>query len=365
MKETHYEVLGLKMDCSAAEIRAAYRKLALKYHPDQARSAAATEKFLRIGEAYQCLIDPSRRAAYDRLIRMDSAQAPPPRKSRVPPPSSPPPRATPPPPKERVKDPSDFARLRTTMQTGRYAEAESIALRLKALEPHHPLPYAALGDIARARGDYQEAAKWYAYAVQMDPRNEAFQQRYEEVVRAVGRRSDAGPRARRKVSLGPIAAGLLAWIAIAAYLVLSREEPFLPGVSWICTWTLGLVVMLLLGGVTVGAALSLAGLLDRYEAVRGAAVSRVPPAVALAWLSVVNFWVAAGLYVFVGVTQDSFHPATSRLVAGVALMTCSLAAAGATQGIAVPQVLIWGGNLCYVGALLGWITADGLSDEPW
>jgi curved DNA-binding protein CbpA len=364
MKETHYEVLGLRMDCSAAEIRAAYRKLALRYHPDQSSSPASTEKFLRIGEAYQCLIDPSRRAAYDRLIRMDSGKAAPPPKARpTPPPSAP--RAATKVQRERIEDPTDVSRLRTTMQTGRFAEAEAIALRLKARDPLHPLPYAALGDIARARGDYQEAAKWYAYAAQMDPRNEAFQRRYEEVVRAAGRRSNGEPHTRRKILPGPLVAGLLAWAAIAAYLMLSREEAILPGIGWISTWTLGLVVMLLLGGVTVGASLSLAGLLDRYEAVRGSAVSRVAPAVALAWLSAINFWVAAALYVFVGITQDSFHPATSRLVAGVALVTGSLAVAGATQGISSLQVLIWGGNLCYVGALLGWITADGLSDEPW
>lgn len=63
----YYEVLGVKRGASAAQIKAAYRKLARRYHPDVSREANAAEKFKDIAEAYQTLKDPEKRAAYDQL----------------------------------------------------------------------------------------------------------------------------------------------------------------------------------------------------------------------------------------------------------------------------------------------------------
>lgn len=68
MKYTdYYEVLGLKRDATEAEIKAAYRKLAHKYHPDVSKEPDAEKKFKQVAEAYQTLKDPQKRAAYDQL----------------------------------------------------------------------------------------------------------------------------------------------------------------------------------------------------------------------------------------------------------------------------------------------------------
>ncbi len=61
-----YKILGLSHGASAAEIRSAYRRLARKYHPDISSSPDANAQFAKINEAYHILIDPARRAAYDR-----------------------------------------------------------------------------------------------------------------------------------------------------------------------------------------------------------------------------------------------------------------------------------------------------------
>ncbi len=63
----YYTIFGLPRDASAEEIKRAYRKLARKYHPDVSKEPNAEEKFKELGEAYEVLKDPEKRAAYDRL----------------------------------------------------------------------------------------------------------------------------------------------------------------------------------------------------------------------------------------------------------------------------------------------------------
>jgi DnaJ-class molecular chaperone len=59
-----YAVLGVTRSATGAEIRRAYRQLALKHHPDRA-GAASAETFARIAEAYRMLSEPTARTAYD------------------------------------------------------------------------------------------------------------------------------------------------------------------------------------------------------------------------------------------------------------------------------------------------------------
>ena len=72
-KRDYYEVLGVDKGASEGDIKKAYRKAAMKYHPDKFANASdaekkdAEEKFKEINEAYQILSDPQKKQQYDQF----------------------------------------------------------------------------------------------------------------------------------------------------------------------------------------------------------------------------------------------------------------------------------------------------------
>ncbi len=66
-KRDFYEVLGVSKTASAAELKSAYRKLALQWHPDKNKSPEANDKFKEINEAYSVLSDEKKRQTYDQF----------------------------------------------------------------------------------------------------------------------------------------------------------------------------------------------------------------------------------------------------------------------------------------------------------
>ena len=66
-KRDYYDILGVSKTASASELKSAYRKLALQWHPDRNKSPEAETKFKEINEAYQVLSDPKKKATYDQF----------------------------------------------------------------------------------------------------------------------------------------------------------------------------------------------------------------------------------------------------------------------------------------------------------
>lgn len=69
MGKDYYQILGVDKNANEDDLKKAYRKMALKWHPDrnQDKKAQAEEKFKEINEAYEVLSDPKKKEIYDRF----------------------------------------------------------------------------------------------------------------------------------------------------------------------------------------------------------------------------------------------------------------------------------------------------------
>jgi len=385
MARTHYQTLGIEPTASSSEIRSAYRKLVLELHPDRNPSKQASERFLKVTEAYETLGDSDRRRNYDAILEMDArrererevqeqrrrtaeAQQRAARERATANSASNTGRATT--QSTNFQGPTTIAaeitKLSLIFSRGQWVEAETLAREIIARDPKQALPYAVLGDLARQRGKLNEAVKMYSYAAQMDPRNTVYMRRYEELIRA-GRTDSYGPmqglpQANQGVAL--IVAALFIVLSMI-YVFVAPERPIFPAFSLLSSWTLGLIVMLFLTGVVTGSCLSAGNLLDRFISSTTNSVGKLGPMVALGTVAVVNFWFAAALYAILGLIRGTFNLSATRLLYGVGITTLCLtiSAALAPRGFDAAQVFLWGGNLVYIGAICGWLVADSFTQR--
>ncbi len=363
---TFYEVLAVKPGCGPADIRSAYRRIALQHHPDRSGAPESKEVFIRATYAYEVLSDPKRRAEYDRILALrtdlrESAdhQA---RQQSTASRQAPRPKAP-----KTAKSPNvapDLARLVGMFSKGKLLEAERLARQIVDADARHAVPYAVLGDIARSRGEFVRAAELYAQAVQRAPQNVVYLRKHEELVLRQGSSQPGKKVAGDSAALLAPTAGFGMVLLACVYVALHREPPVLPQISLVSTWTLGLLVMLFLSGVAVGAGFSIGRIVDRFDAHAGHSATRLAPAVALLFVAVVNYWAALALFVLTALFQRALDYSASRLLVGVTGTVALMGLAAAASGHLDPvETVLWGGNLAYLGALCGWMVSDSLRDS--
>jgi curved DNA-binding protein CbpA len=388
----HYKVLEVKPDATQEEVRNAYRRLARKLHPDVNPDPAALEQFYEVKEAYDVLGNPERRAKYDEIHRLHAGlEAQRERAKRraeheakqreefFKGAQSSERRTEAERERERLReerararareqtaakvDPSEVLQMTTALNRGKLAEAERLAKLILAKDRRHALSHAVVGDVYRSRGDLKKAAQNYALAAQFDPRNPQYEKKHFQMLDALSseERTETVKKERVKQNQGALYVGGAVVLVLGMYLALSREPALLPNSAWFSEITLGQLGAWAVTGVAVGAALALGGYLARFDASQGAAVMKVPPSVALAIIALLNFWLAAGLYIAVGSTQDAFNRSLSALLGSVAGTTGLLAFFVWFQGpAAAVQALVWGGNVLYLSALFGWFVSDSV-----
>ena len=357
MPKTHYEALGIPATASQAEIRSAYRKLVLLHHPDRSKAPSSVKIFNDARDADEVLSDPEKRRVYDETLQRIAqykqeqarTQREPAKKATF---------GTP----DRPRASTDVQRLTSLFARGRLAEAEALAREIRKSDPRQPIPYAVLGDIARSRGNVNEAAKMYAYAVQFDATNPIYQRRYEQLLGAsvvvTGKGSSTSLQGHGEIPAAP-AVGVGIVLVASGFIALSKESSVFHALPLISTWTVGLLFMTFFAGLAVGASLAIGNFLDSFTSMTTNAVGRVGPAVILGAVALANFWVAVILYVVLGLVQRAFNYSTTRLVIGVTIAVLILTiAADISPAIRPSQVLVWSGNVAYFGALIGWMVSD-------
>lgn len=371
----HYRSLKIRRTATPDEVKAAYRHWAKQLHPDVNPSPEAQSQFQQVKEAYDVLNDPKRRSDYDALLdyferlerqREEAAAA----QARVEflrqqeavknSPSPPKPQSGP----EAKPDPSRGERqLVELLKQSRFKDAEDLARRLVKTDPRCAVAWAALGDIARSRGDLLTASRHYTFAAQFDPATPLYETRHREMEEAIVSKPQSSPdkvMSEDNPSPLPFAAMGIVGIVLSCWVALDRS-PFPLAVGPISQWTLQLAASLVIGGVTVGVCLSAGDLIDRYFAAQGSALVKTPPAFVLAGIALLNFWAMALIYILTGALQHSFNKSLTRLIAsGMGMLAVLALVSALISREAAIQTLVWGGSLVYWGSLLGWLAADSL-----
>lgn len=358
MGKTHYETLGIGKESSASEVRSAYRKLVLKHHPDRSQSTSH-EKFIEITEAYEVLGNAERRKAYDATLELEEQRervrrtAATPKTAR---PRTAPAVAHAKPAQAAKEQGNDLSRLSVLMAMNRYVEAEELARAILKRNPKEAAAFGILGDIARARGRFDAAIDYFARAVQADPRNPSYVRRHDELV--LSAQKNSSPRAVGS-GMGALLATALVCVAACAYLAFAREPAGFHMLAPISTWGGGTAAMLFISGVAIGAGFSASGQVDRLSAVFFTSLGKASPIVTLGVVAVVSFWAAALLYIVTALIQNTFNYSITRVIGVIAVVISMAGFASCFSAILNPwQVLVWGGNLCFIGAICGWTVAD-------
>jgi len=359
MAKTHYQSLGISPTATAAEVKSAYRALVKQHHPDQSRDPRSAAIFLEVQAAYEVLGDEPRRRDYDAILKRRTASpaAPRPDSSRNsaaranPTESSPPPRGRP--TAEPTAAPSgpppvaaEIMRLSKIFGQGRQAEAIDLARAIIERDPRQPLPYAVLGDIARGRGDINQAAKWYAYAAQFDPRNETYQRRYEELL--LGSQVVTTRTGHTMVANPQSTSALVTAIFLALILAVGSMFPHGPEAEAI------IAILAFLAGTFLGGALAVGWWIDRLSAtLRGHGIFML--------LALANMGASLGFYLLFSLATKGFNRSLSGwfgVVIPAWILFALLALAGG--GVSSLIVLTLIPSAIALGGLCGWAIGDAL-----
>ena len=401
MKE-HYKIFGLKESADLKKLKSAHRKLVLKYHPDKNPDPKAKDKFLRVQESYKILVEhinahppeeqPKKKwqkfkekriyETVEEAVTKHSSQqnysrsyydatsysktksgAEQPRQDKNKKKNSWWTSAS----RNKSHQQTDaeqkqltqeqkLAELELLFQKRKFDEAEKIAQELIKEDPFNYRAFATLGDIEKERGNIHSAANAYIYAAQMAPEKEVYQKKHAKMVQLL--KEIHFRNLQKNIPYKRIATGCFIIVLAAIYVALAKEPAISFGISLISSWSLGLISMLLLSGLSIGGTLSSANYLPLFS------WDKFFPQKKQDWiksphlLASFQLWIASFLY-FPQRIRGGFQEPISILfvlcLLGAILMTF---ASVFNENLLPQEVLLWGGNILYIGSLLGWMIGD-------
>ncbi|CAN1554859.1 DnaJ domain [Fimbriimonadaceae bacterium] len=349
----HYETLGIDRTASGNEIKSAYRRIVLHHHPDKSGSAESKRIFLAATDAYTVLNDPNARREYNQLLAKQDER----KREEVAYIEQAAARAD---AREEIivqRSKTDLAELQNRLSVafarGQTSTAERLAIELLQSSIRQPMAHAVLGDIARARGDLNEAAKRYAYAAQFEPDNPVYQRRYEELLN--GSMMVSGRSGEFLGTMAPSRKALAGGAAMA--IIIAICSAFLRGASTEVLWSL----LYFVAAASLGIGLSCGRWIERSESVLKSATGNFGVGSLLMGISVLNTWAGVIVYALIAFFQEVrivvLHSILPSLVVLAVLFGISGAISGSFGfGVGTFVVTAPGG----LGFLIGWLLGDAL-----
>jgi len=358
-KRTYYEILGLPQTATAEEIKRRYRELARKFHPDVAQDKSFGHRaFVQITEAYKTLSDPLLRREYDRKLRAQGAARP---------------RAGAASPAESAPSGESAARDRLIRDAelafvrGRFADAAGICRQAIRQGRSRARAHEILGDIYRIRGQVEEAISEYTLSLQYAPSSAEVSVKLERLLKRERRRppprTEPAQEPEQERRAGLIAgANFFGWgLAFLVLLLLTiypgKPAPFFSQyLPFVDRWSWNLAAAVLVDSFLLGVVMCVTGFIDHPDEELifdggGRSILSFPSGLFLLIFGGFFFWGAAVLYLLVSLLQESLSGSIANVFAAVTIIV--LAAA-----LAYPegrrQVMLFSGNLAFIGMLVGW-----------
>jgi hypothetical protein len=356
----HYEVLGVSRSATEREIKAAFRKIVLEHHPDVSPTTDSRAKFRQASDAHAVLLDPIARRAYDEYLdsiydrfKVEQAKAAQEAKQQTTARAA----AVADPDATKAEISELLRRLSQSFSRGNAKEAEELARQVLAKSVRQPVAHAILGDLARGRGDLNEAARRYAYAAQFEPSNPVYQKRYEELLLSstIITQHDAYNFAPLEASRKALIGGLSVVLVFVALSFLSTG-PNRAG-AWIGAYVVS--------GVVLGATASAGNWLDKLSVILRSASGRPGVGAMLLLVLAINAWLGMAAYGLLFLAQRSQVNSLTLASFGLGLMALLFGASAATtqtfDWLVATFLVTLPGGFAFV---FGWQLGDWLRSLP-
>jgi hypothetical protein len=243
------------------------------------------------------------------------------------------------------------------LDRGDLSGAQRLAESMVGAGIQEGLAYSVLGDAARLKGDYREAARQYGFAVQADPGNDEYARLHVEMLEGGSAPSAVVDDPGRS---GGSAFMLMVIVVVCAicYPALAKEPPV--GLPLAESWTLGQIVMFVVSGIALGLGLRRSNLVGRFDL--SSAGGRVHPLGVVVLWSLANFWIGAAIYGLSLRRRGFGSVSIDRVLVGVGVSVIGFAASRLGVGFdAAAETFLGCGVLVLLFAVMGWSAEDLVS----